>query len=874
MKSIPCGTVTFLFTDIEGSTRLWADHPDTMKHVQVRHDTLIRQAVSDHNGYVFKTAGDQVCAAFHNAIDGLNAAVASQMALLDESWPVEIGSLKVRMGLHTGSVEQRSGDYFGLALSRIARLHSAANGGQILVSLATAELVRDQLPKNIQLRDMGPQRLKDLTRPENVFQVEALGLPIAFPPLKTLDSKPNNLPLQPTPLVGRKSEIAEAKRLLEASRLLTLTGPGGTGKTRLALQIAADVLERFPDGVYFVPISSITDPDFISGVIANALSVVETPGQAIVDTLCRHLGDLNMLLVLDNFEQVVTAAPMVSKLLESAAELKVLVTSRESLRLSGEQEYPVPSLTLPDLKRAESLGMLSQYEAVDLFIQRAQAVNPCFHLSNANAPVVAEICVRLDGLPLAIELAASRMKLISPQKLLERLGDRFQILVGSKRDLPKRQQTLRNTIDWSYDLLNDGERILFNRLGVFVRGFTLDSSEQICGSDLPINVLDGVDSLLNKSLLRQSGKADGEIRFWMLETIREYAVEHLAASPDAKHTRDKHARFFADLAERCFDLLGKHARRSAWTRWIRIIETEYENIRAALEWSTSGGDISHGFRIVSNLGWFFSSRGYYAEASLWANRLLMAKADVDPRLRGRVYFIAGRGAYLIGDYSHSEALFSRAIELARQAGHKRDEARALMMSGANLIGNSDRHQEVEERFKRALQLYEEVDDVVGISRIRSQIGDFLRVQGRFKEALTEYEAVKAISGEAWSDLLVNIGNTKKNLGDRFGAENAFRQALLFERNAALSPYTVADALQGLAAVSEDKEKAVRLLSASETIRASSGTVVEPADQAEHEAAINEVMARVDGVTFEKLSAEGRSMTMEEVVAYALDESMH
>ena len=874
MKSIPSGTVTFLFTDIQGSTRLWADHPDTMKTIQVRHDELLRKAVSDNNGYVFKTVGDQVCAAFDNAFDGLNAAISAQRALAEERWPDEIGSLKVRMGVHTGSVELRGGDYFGLALSRIARLHAAAHGGQVLISMATSELVRDDLPKDITLRDMGLKRLKDLIHPEHLFQVEAPGLPRAFPPLKTLDSIPNNLPMQPTPFIGRGTELAEMERLLDASRLLTLTGPGGTGKTRLALQVGADVIERFSGGVYFVPLASITNPDFVLTAIADTLSVTEVPGQAIIDTLYRHLVDQNVLLILDNFEQVISAAPTVSKLLQHAPRLSLLITSRESLRLSGEQEFPVSPLTLPDLDRTESFRVLSQYEAVELFIQRAQAINPSFQITNSNAPAVAEICVRLDGLPLAIELAAARIKLFSPQQLLKRLGERFKVLTGTKRDIPERHQTLRNAVDWSYTLLDDGERILFDRLGVFAGGFTLDAAEQICGPDLTLDVVDGVGSLLNKSLIRQSNKVVGEPRFWMLETIREYAVEHLSASQDTKQVHASHARFFANLVEHCLNgVYEKGEDVSAWMPYFRILKSEHENLRVALEWSISSGEYVDAFRIIANSGWYYDYRNDYTEALFWANRLLATRATVDPRLRGQVHFIAAVMAYHTGDYSNIDKHFSRAIKLARQSGNRHDEARALMMSASSFKGDFNRHQESEKRIRKAMKLYEELNDSFGTYRARVGMGELLRAQGRFQEALDEYEAATNMDKDRVNaDILINIGFTKKNLGDNSGADKAFRQALINERKTTVRPDSIALAIAGLASVSENKEKSVRLVAASDKVRTSVEMVFEYVDQLEYEKVVKEVKSYVDIATFDKLSAEGRSMTIDEIVGHALDES--
>ena len=506
---MPTGTVTFLFTDIEGSTRLWERDAQAMHSALSRHDGILRCAVEEGGGFVFKTIGDAFCCAFSSAPEALGAAISAQRALHDEEWE-EGATIRVRMALHTGAVEEQGGDYFGPALNRVARLLAAGHGGQTLLSLATQELVRDALPVDARLEDLGERRLKDLFRPEHVFQVTVTDLPSEFPPLRTLESLRNNLPLQATPLIGREREVGEVCERLrqEDMRLLTLTGTGGTGKTRLALQAAADVLEDFEDGVFFVSLAAVTDPDLFYTEIAGALGLREGGDAALEDLLKEYLGRRELLLVLDNFEQVLSAVPFVGELLSAAPRLKVLATSRIPLGLYGEHEYAVSPLSVPDPKRLPDLGALSQYEAVRLFIERAGAAKASFEITNENAPAVAEICVRLDGLPLAIELAAARVKLLSPKVLLTRLANRLKLLTGGAKDLPERQRTLRGAIEWSHDLLDVGERTLFARLAVFSGGRTLEAVEAICDAegDLPVDALEGVSSLLDKSLLvREEG---------------------------------------------------------------------------------------------------------------------------------------------------------------------------------------------------------------------------------------------------------------------------------------------------------------------------------------------------------------------------------
>ena len=523
---LPTGTVTFLLTDIEGSTRLWETQRAAMQQALVQHDAILRDAIEGHGGYLVKSTGDGALGAFGIAADGVAACLAAQRALNAHAW--DGLSIKARMALHSGTAEQRDGDYYGPALNRAARLMAAGHGGQVLLSLATEELVRDQLPASVALRDMGERRLKDLIRPERVFQVIAPDLPADFPPLKTLDARPNNLPAQATPLIGREGAIRAVKEHLSRGkvRLLTLSGVGGTGKTRLALQAAADLVDEFEHGVFFVPLAALSDPALVLPAIAKTFDVREAAGRPLHDQLKDYLREKEMLLVLDNFEHVVEAASSVSDLLSAAPRLKVLVTSREILRLSGETDYPVPPLSLPDSKPLPPVNVLTQYEAVALFIERAVAVKPGFTVTNENAPAVAEICHRLDGLPLAIELAAARVRVLPPQRMLAELGHRLSFLMGGARDLPARQKTLRSAIDWSHDLLAADEQKLFRRLAVFVGGCTLEAIESVCNPENDLPVLETVASLVDKSLVNET-ETHGEPRFEMLETIRDYAGERV-----------------------------------------------------------------------------------------------------------------------------------------------------------------------------------------------------------------------------------------------------------------------------------------------------------------------------------------------------------
>ena len=522
MSNPPSGTVTFLFTDIEGSTKLAQQHPDEWESLRERHHSILQSAMDAYNGYVFQIIGDAFCVAFHTAGDAVRAAVKAQTDLYSEHWGDT--RIKVRMGIHTGKAEvQENGEYHGyLAMSHIQRLMSAGHGGQVLVSAATQELLMEDLPEDVSLHDLGEHRLKDLIRPEYIDQLVIPGLPVDFPPLKTLDMYRHNLPTQLTSFIGREKEMSQVARAIRDHRLVTLTGPGGAGKTRLSLQIAADLIEQFTDGVWFVELAPISDPELLPKAILSAFGVVEQPGRAILGQLTDYVREKQLLLVLDNCEHIIEAcAKLADTLLNEGHALKILATSREPLGVKGEASWYIPSLSLPDQEHLPSIEQLTQYEAVQLFIERALLVQPNFSVTNANAPFVAQICTRLDGIPLAIELAASRVKALSVDQISRRLDDRLRLLTSGARTALPRQQTLRATIDWSYDLLSEQEKALFRNLSVFSGGWTLDAAEQIfTGRGREWDTLELLSRLVDKSLV-QMYELTGETRYRMLETTRQ-----------------------------------------------------------------------------------------------------------------------------------------------------------------------------------------------------------------------------------------------------------------------------------------------------------------------------------------------------------------
>jgi predicted ATPase/class 3 adenylate cyclase len=683
-RLLPTGTVTFLFTDIEGSARLWETHQAAMQVALAHHDAIMRNAIEANDGYLVKTTGDGAHAAFAIATDAIAACLAAQRAL--KASPGGGLRIKSRMALHSGAAEQRDGDYYGPAINRAARLMAAGHGGQILLSVATEELVGDLLPADIALRDMGERRLKDLIRPERIYQVIAPDLPADFPPLKTLDARPNNLPAQTTPFIGREDAIRAVKEQLSNAnvRLLSLSGVGGTGKTRLALQAAADMVDEFEHGVFFVPLAALSDPGLVLPTIAQAFGVREAAGRPLQVQIQDYLREKQILLVLDNFEQVIDAAPRVSDLLTAAPRLKVLVTSREVLRLSGETDYPVPPLSLPDPKRLPPLEQFAQYEAVALFIERAVAVKPAFTVTNENASAVAEVCYRLDGLPLAIELAAARVRVLPPQQMLAQLGNRLRFLTSGARDLPTRQQTLRGMMDWSYGLLTDSEKRVFRQLAVFVGGCTLVAAESICNADGQMDVLNGLQSLLDKNLLKQT-EVDGEARFSMLETIREYAREKLLESGENERVRARHLNASLQFAEDAAPQLAGPDQ----MQWLQRVESEHDNLRAALSWAIAQAESIAALRLSGALGWFWFVRGHLSEGRQWLQQTFalgrratdMARMSSDYRgWHAKALQAGAKLAEAQGDYATTQALNEESLVLFRALGDKPGIALSLVWS--------------------------------------------------------------------------------------------------------------------------------------------------------------------------------------------------
>jgi predicted ATPase/class 3 adenylate cyclase/Tfp pilus assembly protein PilF len=918
VASPPTGTVTFLFTDIEGSTKMWERSPQAMQAALVRHDEILKRAIEERGGYVFKTVGDAFCCAFWTATDALDAALEVQRTLFDEEWQ-ETGPLRVRMALHTGAAEERDGDYFGPPVNRVARLLSAGHGGQVLLSLPTQELVRDQLPVGTSLMDLGERHLKDLFRPERVFQLVSPDLPSEFPPLRTLDAYSNNLPLQPTPLIGREKEVSEVCALMgaEATRLLTLTGPGGIGKTRLALQAAADLLDDFPDGTFFSQLAILSEAGLLIPAIAETLGVKETAEQPLDESLKDYLSERRLLLVLDNFEQVLEAAPTVTELLAVAPGLKVLATSRAPLGLYGEHVYPVPPLALPDLKRPPPLESLTQYEAVGLFVERAQAVKPDFRVTNESAPAVAEICVRLDGLPLAIELAAARITMLPPRAILQRLGRRLKLLTGGARDLPERQRTLRATIEWSFALLEEGEQVLFGRLAVFSGGRTLEAIEAICGAegDLPVDTFEGVSSLLDKSLLRQEEGANGEPRFVMLETIHEFAREKLGQSAEAEEIRRTHAEYFLTLAEEA----NPQLRGPNQLEWLERLEAEHDNMRAALSWALEHKEVEVALKLGGALSSFWLLRDYHSEGRRWLEVALTMDGRGSPEVRAMALAGAGWLAEDQGDLDRAKEACQEGLELLEHEAREAREAKLLLLACLGWVAwHREELGQASELFEESLALSRQMSDTWWLASSLFSLAIVPQSRGDYEGATELYEQSMDLFrelGDKWrlATCLNNLAMTvysqgdlgraaqlteesvalHRELGTRGGvsmglynlgwmallqdylarAADLYRESLSLSWETGVTPL-VQSALEGFACVAGAKgeaERAARLWGAAQALHETKGIPRDTDFLDEADARISAVRSGMGEEEWEEALRKGRAMTLDEAVSYALAE---
>jgi predicted ATPase/DNA-binding SARP family transcriptional activator len=885
-------TLTFLFTDIAGSSRLWEEEPDAMRLALERHDRFLRDAIETNRGQVFKTVGDAFCAAFETPADALDAALGAQRLLrgLPSSALATVAgmALQVRMAVHTGVADQRGGDYFGPALNRVARLLEVCHGGQVLLSGAVRELVQDDLPRGAWLEDLGRHRLRDLQRSERIYQLRHPDLPSEFLPLPSLDTLPNNLPQQVTRFIGRQREIAEVKRLLASTRLLTVTGPGGTGKTRLSLQVAADLLEGENDGIWLVELASLTNPELVPQAVAATLGVREAvavdlrgervpalrvgtrpESRSLTQSLVEHLRSKQLLLVLDNCEHLLTAcAALADALLRACPGIQILATSRERLNVAGETTYRLQPLSTPGAGHVPvpaTPESLIQFEAVRLFVDRAVAALPSFAVTDQNAPAVAQVCSRLDGVPLVIELAAARVRALPIETINERLDDRFRLLTDGSRTAPPRQQTLRALIDWSYDLLTEPEQTLLRRLSVFSGGWTLEAAEGICEGD----VLDLLASLVEKSLVQYDDRG-GEGRYRLLETVRQYGRERLLAAGEAEIVCGRHCDWYTALAEAAeIEMRGPDL-----FEWLDRLDAEHDNLRAALEWSAEHSP-EVGLRLAGALWTFWAVRGHFNEGRERLARALDRAGTAGPTLaRARALAGAGALACFQGDRVRTGVLCEESLAAARGVGSQHYIALSLLfLSIFQMFYRGDPAQATklaEESVAAAREQGEQwliaiCLDCLGMATV--QAGDLDRGEALLEESLSLLRGLE----NRWliAFPLIHLGFLATCRGDLERATALGRESLALQDQLA-DHWGMTLSLEVLAAAAGQgqPERAARLLGAAEALLESLGAIHSDEGRGDLARIVTAARGELGEAAFAEAWAEGRAMKLPQLLAYA------
>lgn len=797
VPSIPTGTVTFLFTDIEGSTKRWERFGDAMRDAVASHDAILGAIFRDHRGYVFKTAGDAFCVAFTDVLDAVRASIAVQRRIAAGDWSA-VGGLWVRIALHVGVTDERGGDYFGPAVNRVARLLAIAHGGQTVLSAAARFIAQTQLPADAALLDLGSHRLKDLSQPELVAQLNATGLRAEFPPLASLDRTQTNLPVQFAALIGRETEVGDVAALVRSQRLVSLCGAGGVGKTRIACQVGADLLGEFPDGVWFIDLAPISDPALVPRTLATIFSVSDIGSNSAVERITAALANRRALLIFDNCEHVVSAAAdMVDAIRRIGSDVRFLVTTREALHLQGEHLYRVPSLAVPARTEGLRAEEALRYSAIELFVNRIASLAP-FTLTDENAPIVADICKRLDGIALAIELAASRVKVLSPRQVAQRLDERFRMLTGGSRTALPRQQTLRALIDWSHDLLDARERQLFARAGVFAASFDLVAATAVCADDMidDWDIVDLLDALVDKSLVAVEFAGD-ERRYRLLESMREYARERLALAADRETIRRRWMDHYRSVAHTRSSAYWSQLNEAALTA-LESLEIENDNFRSVLEWSISGNnDPAAGLDLASSLGQYWSICGLQAEGFVWleaglavvdeavaparcaqgwlavaslADNLLLGKRGLEaaqqavrlaaacdlPALVARGSLYAGLALNRLGSYDEADPWLRDALERSRSLGEQRGTLMCLQAQARNAIA---RGQETVARglYEQILVIARERGRIVGITVVTANLALLEYTCGKNERALElGREAVELCRKLNDTSLLANL----------------------------------------------------------------------------------------------------------------------
>jgi len=830
----PASIATFLFTDIEGSSRLWEREPAKMQEALAAHDHVARSIVEAHDGRVLKMTGDGMCAVFADPLDAVEATLDFQRALAGDRHADGI-ELRARCGLHVGTAQKRDDDYFGGTLNRAARIMGAAHGGQVLLSQAVVDMVRGRLPESLSLHDLGFVRLRDLTSPERLYQLQHAALRRDFPALRSLEATPNNLPQQATSFVGRERELGEARDALRRTRLLTLVGAGGIGKTRLSLQLAAEVLDDYPDGVWLVELAAIADAGLVVQAVASVLGVKEEAGRSLLDVLVASCADKRLLVVLDNCEHLLEAcATLCEHLLRGTAEARVLATSREPLRIGGEAAFPVPALDVPQPGRAEGDATYASYPAVRLFAERAGAVLPSFHLTAANGGTIGEICRHLDGIPLAIELAAARTRAIPVETIAARLGDRFRLLSSGNRAALPRQQTLRALIDWSHDLLDERERTLLRRLSVFAGGWTIEGAEAVCAGDgfEQADVIELLAGLVDKSLIAADVQRG---RYRLLETIRQYAGEKLEASGEGAVIRERHVDFHLALAERARPhLLGPDQ-----VAWHAKLDADRDNLLAAHAYCDAlPGSGPRGLRLVNALKFHWFSRGLLRLGKRVTLEAL-ARVDAKPRdmLRCLALFAAGQLSTFGGEHRQARGYLEESLAIARELGDLNRVAATLQPLGMAALGDGD-GAAARRHLEESLAIARKSGNEVTLAGALIAVAQIDRLDGNFAHAEPLYDEAIALgrrtgNPDTIAGGLLNLAMIYVARGASHGARLALHEALAIAREtgSATAALSVLDVAAGLAARHGEHEVAMRWFGVAQTRQDLSGLQRDSADDA-------------------------------------------
>lgn len=815
--NIPTGIVTFLFTDIEGSTKLAQEFPEKLLLYLEKHNTLLHESIESNRGFVFKKVGDAFCSAFESADDAVKAAIEAQLKLSDEKW--DTSAIKVRMGIHIGNAEWNGKDYMGyMTLARTSRIMSAAYGEQILVSNDAMETLKSN--NEISYRDLGMRRLKDVIEPIRLYQVSTNRLREDFPPLKTLDARPNNLPVQLTSFIGREDEIKQIKNAFKQTRLLTLTGSGGSGKTRLSLQISADVIDDFENGVWFIEIASLSDAVSLLQAIMKVFGLKEQPKRNPEETICEYLHEKEMLVILDNCEHLIApCAYLAVILLSNSPKLKIISTSREALRCDGEQIHRVRSLDSPDPNEEISPENLLQYEAVRLFMERALLINKDFRLTNDNAPYLKEICYRLDGIPLAIELAAARTKILSVEKIFDRLKDRFRLLSGGIRTALPRQQTLKALIDWSHDLLTDEEKIFWRRLSVFTAGWTIEAAEEVCSDEIleKERILALSDQLAEKSIIVYDPEKE---RYRILETIKQYGEEKLREANETESVKAKHLYYFMDFAEKSeVKLKGSEEK-----IWLEILETEQSNIQSAIEWSaTKAGEKEEGARLASASQIFWSIRGHITTGKRLLESVLANQSEVSKEVLGKVKTRLGSQLIFLGEFEKSKEYLEEGLMLLRECGEK-----IVITDTINMLGNVEMYlgdyRMAQKLFEENLSISRSTGNKHVMALTLNNLGNKKYIEGNYAEAQRLYEESLALRRELGNVQgiaisLYNLGNITLDQGEYEKSRKLFEESLEISREIGDKRMIASslNCLGGIATIQEEYERARKLIEESLTL---------------------------------------------------------